>query len=163
VSPALPSLLSSSAIVVALELHRSLTSTTHPSPAPIGPDNLIDESHRRGRLSPRRGPAIPSTLWPNWPHHHNPLPPPVPCHHFVVTEPGPRQRTVVGPHRQSSPDRFAPFPVRPPNAVSLPLPMAHGPTPTAPSPRRSPAGGPSGPPTRAAARAFAGPNSPQST
>jgi hypothetical protein len=35
VSPALPSLLNSSPIVVALELHRALASTTHPPPFPI--------------------------------------------------------------------------------------------------------------------------------
>jgi hypothetical protein len=32
-------------------------------------------SHR-GRLPPRRGPAVPSALRPNWPHHRNPLPRP---------------------------------------------------------------------------------------
>jgi hypothetical protein len=46
-----------------------------------------------------------------------------------------------------------------PSAVSLPLPLARWPTPTAPSPRRSPAGGPSGPPARARPRS-AGPNFP---
>jgi hypothetical protein len=46
-----------------------------------------------------------------------------------------------------------PPPVRPPDAVSLPLPLACGPMPTAPSPCRSPAGGPSGPPACAATRA----------
>jgi hypothetical protein len=48
VSPALPSLLSPSPIVVALELHRSITSTTHPSPSPIAPDNLAGDPTAAG-------------------------------------------------------------------------------------------------------------------
>jgi hypothetical protein len=142
VSPNLPSLLNSSPIVVALKFHRALTSTTHPPPFPITPCSLTGDPHRRGRPPPHRGPAIPSTLRPNWPYHRDLLPPPVPCHHSVVTEPGPRRRTIAdligGRVPTGSP---------PPSAVSLPLPLARGPAPTAPSP--PPAGGPSGPRVRA--------------
>jgi hypothetical protein len=48
VSPALPSLLSSSPIVVALELHYALASTTHPSPSPIAPGNLAGDPTAAG-------------------------------------------------------------------------------------------------------------------
>jgi hypothetical protein len=95
VSPALPSLLSSSPIVVALKLRRALTSTTHLPPFPITPGSLTGDPHRRGRPPTRHGPAIPSALRPNWPYHRDPLSPPVPCHHSVVTELGPRRRTAA--------------------------------------------------------------------
>jgi hypothetical protein len=91
VSPALPSPLNSSPIVVALELHHVLTSTTHPPPSPIAPGSLTGDLPHRGRPPPRRGPAIPSALRPNWPYHRDPLPPPVPCHHSTVTELGPQR------------------------------------------------------------------------
>jgi hypothetical protein len=133
VSPTLPSPLNSSPIIVALELHHVLVSTTHPPPSPIAPGNLTGDLPRLGRPLPRRGLAIPSVLRPNWPYHRDPLPPPVPCHHSIVTEPGPRRRSVADltggrarPVRPPSP---------PPSAVSLPLPLACGPAPTAPSPR----------------------------
>jgi hypothetical protein len=159
VSSALPSLLSSSPIVVALKLHSALASTTHPLPFPITPGSHTGDLPHRGRPPPRRGPAIPSALRPNWPYHCDPLPPPVPCHHSVVTEPGSRRRTAAdltgGQALTGSP--LSP----PPSVVSLPLPLARGPAPMAPSPRRSPAGGPSGLPAHAAARPYStGPNSP---
>jgi hypothetical protein len=154
VSPALPSLLNSSPIAVALKLHRALASTTHPPPFPITPSSLTDDPHHRGRPPPHRGPAIPSALRPNWPYHRDPLPPPVPCHHSVVTEPGPRWRTVMDLTSGRAPTGSPP--VTPPSVVSLPLPLARGPAPTAPSSRHSPAGGPSGPPAHAAARARLG-------
>jgi hypothetical protein len=99
VSPASPSPLNSSQIVVALELHHVLASTTHLPPSPIAPSSLTGDLPRRGRPPPHRGPALPSALRPNWPYHRDPLPPPVPCQHSIITEPGP---PAVGP------DRFAP-------------------------------------------------------
>jgi hypothetical protein len=95
VSPASPSLLSSSPIVIALKLHRDLASTTHPPPSPIAVGSLTGDLPRRGRPPPRRGPAFPSTLRPNWPYHRDPLPPPVSSHHSVVAEPGSRWRTAA--------------------------------------------------------------------
>jgi hypothetical protein len=95
VSPTIPSLLSSSPIVVALKLHSALASTTHPLPFPITPGSLTGDPHRHGRPPPRRGPAIQSALWPNWPYHRDTLPPPMPCHDSVVTEPEPRRRTAA--------------------------------------------------------------------
>jgi hypothetical protein len=153
VSPASPSLLRSSPVVVALELHHVLASTTHPPPSPIGLGSLTGDLPRRGCPPPRRGPAFPSALRPNWPYHHDPLPPLVPYHHSVTSKLGSRRRTAADltggwarPVRPLSP---------PPSVVSLPLPLACGPAPIAPSPRRFPAGGPSGPPARTAARARA--------
>jgi hypothetical protein len=78
VSPALPSPLNSSPIVVALELHHVLASTTHPPLSPIAPGSLTGDLPRRGCPPPRRGPAIPSALRPNWPYHCDSLPPLVP-------------------------------------------------------------------------------------
>jgi hypothetical protein len=95
VSSALPSLLSSSPIVVALKLHSALASTTHPLPFPITPGSLTGDLPRRGRPPPRRGPAIPSALRPNWPYQCDTLPPPMPCHHSIVTETGSRRRIAV--------------------------------------------------------------------
>jgi hypothetical protein len=48
VSPALLSLLSSSPINVALELHRSITNTTHPFPPSIAPSNLAGDPTATG-------------------------------------------------------------------------------------------------------------------
>jgi hypothetical protein len=106
-SPDLPSLLNSSPIVVALKLHRALASTTHT------PGSLTGDPHRRGCPPPRRGPAIPSALRPNWPYHRDPLPPPVPCHHSVVTEPGPRRRTAADLTGGRAPTGFPPPPITP--------------------------------------------------
>jgi hypothetical protein len=127
VSPALLSLLSSSPINIALELHRSLTNTTHPFPIRIAPGNLTGDTHRRGRPPLHRGPAVPSTHRPNWPHLRNPLPSSVPCHHSVDAEPGPRRRIAAEPHRQSNSGRFAPC--HPPNAVPSPPCWHVGPRP----------------------------------
>jgi hypothetical protein len=95
VSPALPSPLNSSPIIVALELHHVLAGTTRPLPPPIAPGSLTGDLPRRERPPPRCGLAIPSAFRPNWPYHRDPLPPPVPCHHPIVAEPGPRRRTAV--------------------------------------------------------------------
>jgi hypothetical protein len=150
VSPALSSLLSSSPIVVALKLHCALASTTHPPPFPITPGSLTGDPHRRGRPPPRRGPAIPGTLRPNWPYHRDPLPSPVPCHPSIITEPGNRRRTAAdltgGRVPTDSPPRH---PLLAPSAS--PSLWHVGPR----LRRRSPAGGPSGPPAHAA-----GPNFP---
>jgi hypothetical protein len=80
---------------------------SHPFPSTYCPGSLTGDP-RRGRPPPRRGPAIPSTLRPNWPYHCGPLSSPVPCHHSVVIELGPQRRTAAGPHRWSSSIRFAP-------------------------------------------------------
>jgi hypothetical protein len=136
VSSALPSLLSSSPIVVALKLHSVLASTTHPLPFPITPR----QPHRRS--SRPRAPATsswtgPSALRPNWPYHCDPLPPPVPCHHSIVIEPGSQRRTAADLTGGRAPIGSPPPPPSPPpSVVSLPLPLAHGPVPMAPSPRR---------------------------
>jgi hypothetical protein len=151
VSPALPSPLNSSPVVVALELHHVLASATHPPPSPIAPGSLTDDLPAAGarHLAVDRpfqapsGQIDPTTVIP------------YPCSCLATTpslqyrDPGgepPRTSPAVGlrPVCPTSP---------PPSAVSLPLPLARGPAPTAPSPRRSPAGGPSGLPAHAAARA----------
>jgi hypothetical protein len=81
--------------------------------------------------------------------------PPLHCHRTGT--PAENRR---GPHRRSGPTGSPP-PSPPPSVVSLPLPLARGPAPTALSPRRPPpAGGPSGPPARARPRS-AGPNPPR--
>jgi hypothetical protein len=129
VSPTLLSLLSSSPINVALELHHpSRTRHTHslhllrPTTSPaIPPPRAPATSPWTGR---------PKHLRPNWPHLRNPLPPPVPCHHSVNAEPGPRRRTAAEPHRRSNSGWFAPLP--------LPSSLACGPAPTAPSTPRTP-------------------------
>jgi hypothetical protein len=108
--------------------------------------------HRRERPPPRHGLATPGTLRPNWTYPHDPLAPPVLCDHSPVVEPEPRRRTTVGLHRRLSPSRFAP---RHRSTPSAPLPLARGPTPTAPSPCRNPTDGPGGPPARARANARA--------
>jgi hypothetical protein len=132
---------------------------SHPFPSTYCPGGLTGDLPRRGGPPPHRGPAAPSTLRPNWPYHCDPLSPPVPCHRSVVTEPGHRQRTAVGPHRRSSSDQFTPC-HPPPSAISPPSgtwARAHDavPVPTTSSPHRSPAGGPSGPPARAPALGLA--------
>jgi hypothetical protein len=153
VSPALPSLLSSSPIVVALKLHRALASTTHPPPFPITPGSLTGDPTTAGarHLAVDRpfqapsGPIGPTTV----------IPYPRPC---LTTTPSSQNRDCGGEPPRTSPAvglRPVRPPVTPPSAVSLPLPLARGPAPTAPSLRRSPTGGPSGPPAHAAARARA--------
>jgi hypothetical protein len=77
-------------------------------------------SHRRGRPPPRHGPAIPSTLRPNQPIHHYPLPPPVLTHLPDHLKPGPRRRTAVEPHRRSTPAGSPPPPRHRP-LTSFPL------------------------------------------
>jgi hypothetical protein len=118
VSPALPSPLNSSPIIVALELHHVLASTTHPPPSPIAPGNLTGDLPYRGRPLPHRGPAIPSVLQPNWPYHHDPYP--RPC--LATTPSSQNWDPSREPPRTSpavEPDRFAPL-SPPPSTVSLP-------------------------------------------
>jgi hypothetical protein len=79
------------------------------------------------------------------------IPYPRPC---LATTPTSQNWDPGGEPRWTSP-AVGLRPVRPPpSVVSLP-PLARGPVPMAPSPRRSPAGGPSGPPAHAVARARA--------
>jgi hypothetical protein len=81
----------------------------------------------------------------------------LPC---LATTPPSQNRDPGGEPPRTSP-AVGLRPVHPPPprhpllAPSASPPLAHGPTPTAPSPRRSPAGGPSGQPAHAAARARA--------
>jgi hypothetical protein len=118
----------------------------HPPPSTIAPGSLTGDLPRRGRPPPRRGPAIPSALRPNWPYHRDPLPPPVPCHHSTVIEPGPRRRTAADLTGGRTPTNSPPCH---PLLASSASPLWHV------GPRRSPAGGPSGPHAHAAARARA--------
>jgi hypothetical protein len=121
VSSALLSLLNSSQINVALELHRSITNTTHPFPSPIAPDSLTSDltvaSARHLTVDrPSRAPSNqinPSTMIP-YPH---------PC---LATSPTPRNRDRDRePPRNLTGGRLRP--VRPPRHPSLtPSPLLAG-------------------------------------
>jgi hypothetical protein len=150
VSPALPSLLSSSPIIVALELHHALASTTHPSPYLISPGSLTDDPTAAGarNLAVDRSSQAPSgQIGPTTviPYPARALPP---LRRYRTGTPAENRR---GPHRQSGSDRFAPL------LTSSPPPsLWHVGTRPRHRPRAvPPAGRPSGPPARAPARGWA--------
>jgi hypothetical protein len=124
VTPALPSLLNSSPIVVALELHHAHASTTHPPPFPITPDSLTCDPTAAGARHlivdrPSQAPfgqIGPTTI----------IPYPRPC---LATTPSSQNRDhgreLPRTHRRSGSDRFAP----PPNVVPSPSLWHVGPRP----------------------------------
>jgi hypothetical protein len=107
--------------------------------------------HCREHPPPRRGPATPGTLRPNWTYPHDPLPPPVPRHHSSVTKPGSRRRTAAdltgGRTRPVRPPLLRPL-----HVVTPLLSLTRGPTPMASSHAAPLHRGPAGPPARARAR-----------
>jgi hypothetical protein len=126
VSPALPSLLSSSPIVVAFELHRALASTTHPSPFPITPGSLTDDPTAAGarHLAVDWPSQVPSgQIGPT-----TVIPYPRPC---LATTPSSQNRDPSRePPRTSPAVRLRPVPpVTPPNAVPSPSLWHMGPRP----------------------------------
>jgi hypothetical protein len=151
-SPALLSLLSYSPINAALELHRSLTNTTHPFPPPIAPGNLAGDptavgAHHLAVDRPSQSPS--GQIGPT-----SVIPYLRPC---LATTPSTQNRDRDGEPPWSLTDGRTPAgsppPPSPPNAVPSPLAgtwtCAHGAIPAL-----SPAGGPARPSARARARAL---------
>jgi hypothetical protein len=128
VSPALPSPLNSSPIIVALELHHVLASTTHPPPSPIAPGSLTGDLLAAGarHLAVDRPSQAPSgQIGPT-----TVIPYPRPC---LATTPPSQNRDPGGePPRTSpavGPDRFAPPPRHPLAPSASPSPWHVGPRP----------------------------------
>jgi hypothetical protein len=96
---------------------------------------------RRGHPPLRRGPAAIGPRWPNSPHPHDPLHPPVLRHHFPAREPDRRRRTADRPWSSLPPPL-------PSNAVSPPLSLTGRPALRRRPRRRFLAAGPTGPQAR---------------
>jgi hypothetical protein len=146
VSSALLSRLSSSPINVALELHRSLTNTTHPFPSPIAPGNLAGDPTATGarHLAVDRPSQAPSgQIGPT-----SVIPYLRPC---LATTPSMQNRDRDGEPSRSLTGRFAPLTPSPPLLAGT-WARTHGVVPAS-SPASGSAGSPA--PTRAPALGWA--------
>ena len=153
-SPVLPSLLNSSPIVVALELHHAHASTTHPPPFPITPNSLTCDPTAAGarhlivdRPSRASNDQIsPTTVIPY-------------LRSYLATIPSSQNRTTGEEPPSGSPTTGSHRRGPPPDAVT-PLSLARGPAPTAPARAVPLLRGSAGPPARARSPTLAGPKSP---
>jgi hypothetical protein len=146
----LPSLVAFGQIALALKVRHSVTSLAHTCSSPIAPGGLANDfTAASARHSP-------------WTGHPRPrpvklTPPPWPPTPARASPPLPRRKTgLSAENRRGIPPAVEPRPTpSPPVTVHVVSPPSYGmwARATVPSPRRLPAGGPSGPPAHAATRA----------